>query len=189
MAIADLKIVLIGSQGVGKTSIVKRGTDNLFDDNNAATIGASYKPKLVSVGKIQTRLQIWDTAGQERYRSMTPMYYRHISAAILVYSVTDRTSFDEIGDWKKSLTAHGQKGVPIFLVGNKCDLETERIVSLDEGESKAEAIGATFFETSARSGAGVQDLFDLVANHALKQAGRAVTTTLALESTEKQCTC
>jgi small GTP-binding protein len=189
MAIADLKIVLIGSQGVGKTSLVKRSTANAFDENNAATIGASYKPKLVRVGSVQTRLQIWDTAGQERYRAMTPMYYRRISAAVLVYSIADELSFDEIRDWKKSLETHGHKGVPLFLVGNKADLEAERIVSFNDGASLASAIGATFFETSARVGSGVSDLFETVAQQALAYSGHGVDTAAPIESPGNPCAC
>lgn len=155
----ELKIVLIGNTNVGKTCVVKKATSGVFTEDTVATLGASYVSKLVTVNKTEVRLQIWDTAGQERYRGMTPMYYRGAHIALIVYSITDDKSFEGIDGWLESLQENASPDITLFLVGNKCDMENDRVVETDAGQAKADQIGAHFAEVSAKNGYGIDDLF------------------------------
>jgi small GTP-binding protein len=160
--VGEIKVVLIGATSVGKTCIVKRGTTGTFDMSTMPTLGASYTSKLVAVGDSMIRLLIWDTAGQERYRGITPMYYRNAAAVIIVYSIADRDSFNEIDVWVRSVQDNIPGDVLFFLVGNKSDLDDSRHISVDQGQEKASAINASFSETSAKDGTGIDELFVIV---------------------------
>ena len=154
------KIVLVGNAGVGKTCVVRKATVGIFDPDSEPTLGASYTAKTVSINNEEMRLQIWDTAGQEKYRSMTPMYYQNSHVCLLLYSVTDRSSFDSIDEWIESLKQEADPSIVIYIVGNKIDLEAERLVSTSEGEMKAQNLNVSFYEVSALTGSGINDLFD-----------------------------
>ncbi|KAK4687787.1 hypothetical protein P7C73_g2326, partial [Tremellales sp. Uapishka_1] len=129
----EAKVVLLGSQGVGKTSLILRYTTRIFSQTpSAATIGTSlYTRKLVHSGT-RVKLQIWDTAGQERFRSMAPIYYRGAHVCVLVYDISDRDSFEDVRSWLEELGRTVPKETVIFVVGAKIDLERKRAVSLDE---------------------------------------------------------
>ncbi len=125
----EAKVVLLGSQGVGKTSLILRYTTRLFSPSSvAATIGSSlHTRKLVHSG-IRVKLQIWDTAGQERFRSMAPIYYRGAHVCVLVYDISDRASFEDVRSWLEELSKTVPKETVIFVVGSKVDLEVKRAV-------------------------------------------------------------
>jgi small GTP-binding protein len=118
----EAKVVLLGSQGVGKTSLIQRYTTRTFDPTpHAATIGSFlHTRKLVHDG-VRVKLQIWDTAGQERFRSMAPIYYRGAHVCVLVYDTTDRLSFDDVRSWLDELARTVPKETVIFVVGAKID--------------------------------------------------------------------
>ncbi|TIC00281.1 P-loop containing nucleoside triphosphate hydrolase protein [Wallemia mellicola] len=124
----EAKIVILGTQRVGKTSLVERYTNGVFSSNcTASTIGASFLTKScyfrrMSVDKTRVRLQIWDTAGQERFRSMTPIYYRGAHAAIIVYDITNYDSFLQVQSWLKELIENLNQNILIAVVGSKSDL-------------------------------------------------------------------
>jgi small GTP-binding protein len=185
----DVKVVLVGAASVGKTCIVKRGTTGLFDAGSQPTLGASYTSKVVD----NARLLIWDTAGQERYHGITHMYYRNVVAAIIVYSIADHETFAQLDLWEASLRDNTTGNVLLFLVGNKCDLEDERQVAIDEGQSRATAMGATFCEASAKTGIGIEELFVTIATQSLEKGSLGVATTaLPLEGeggeqSDKKC--
>jgi small GTP-binding protein len=165
------KIVIVGSVGVGKTSITKRAVAGSFPDVHQPTLGAAYMSKEVVVGDVTAHLAIWDTAGQERFRATVPTYYRNAIAAILVYAITDAESFREVDDWHQSLTTKAPPGIQLFLVGNKVDLsDKHRKVSAEEGQAKANEIGATFFEVSAQTGYEIEGLFTYVATRSLAKS-------------------
>jgi small GTP-binding protein len=154
-----LKLVLIGNTSTGKTCLVKRVVSDLFTDSCATTLGASFASKVVTIDNREFKLQIWDTAGQEKYRAMTPMYYRGAQAAMVVYSITDESSFDAIDSWVDSMRQNAEPEVILFLCGNKVDLADARSVSTEAGREKAKRIGAHFAEVSAKTGEGVGDMF------------------------------
>lgn len=127
----EAKVVLLGSQGVGKTSLILRYTTCAFSNNAApATIGSSlHTRKLVHAGT-RVKLQIWDTAGQERFRSMAPIYYRGANVCVLVYDVTDRQSFEDVRSWLEELGRTVPKETAIYVVGAKTDLAVKsRVIS------------------------------------------------------------
>ncbi|KAM0752849.1 hypothetical protein T439DRAFT_271380, partial [Meredithblackwellia eburnea MCA 4105] len=122
----------VGSQGVGKTSIVHRYTSGHFSYSLTSTIGASFLTKRLVVDGCKVRLQLWDTAGQERFRSMAPLYYRGALAAILVYDITNLESFYDIKNWLDELRRNMSPDLIIHVVGSKVDLApTLRAVDLE----------------------------------------------------------
>ncbi|WWC86875.1 uncharacterized protein L201_001754 [Kwoniella dendrophila CBS 6074] len=132
----EAKVVLLGSQGVGKTSLILRYTTRTFSPVPApATIGSSlHARKLVHDGT-RVKLQIWDTAGQERFRSMAPIYYRGAHVCVLVYDISDRQSFEDVRSWLEELGRTVPKETVIFVVGAKIDLEKNRAVTFEEARS------------------------------------------------------
>ncbi|KAG9094360.1 hypothetical protein FRC06_010885 [Ceratobasidium sp. 370] len=129
----DAKVVIMGSAGVGKTSLVTRYVEERFAPQTTTTTGAFFHSKKVTVDGTKVRLQIWDTAGQERFRSMAPMYYRGASAAILVYDITSASSFDDVKVWIDELKRNCDPDLLIFIVGAKADLAAhgQRVVTSD----------------------------------------------------------
>jgi small GTP-binding protein len=125
----EAKVVLLGSQGVGKTSLILRFTTRTFTPNAApATIGSSLHTRKLVHGGIRVKLQIWDTAGQERFRSMAPIYYRGAHVCVLVYDISDRQSFEDVRSWLEELGRTVPKETMIYVVGAKIDLERKRAV-------------------------------------------------------------
>jgi small GTP-binding protein len=157
--VCELKLVVVGNASVGKTCIAKVATSGEFPEESVATLGASYVSKLVTVSGHDIRLQIWDTAGQERYRGMTPMYFRSANVAMVCYAINEQETFDAVDGWVMSLKENAPPDILFFLVGNKCDLETHRQVRMEAAQQKAKAIGATFYEVSAKTGDRVEELF------------------------------
>jgi small GTP-binding protein len=155
----DAKVILVGSAGVGKTSIIHRHMTNCFSGRHAPTLGVSYSSCVVDVDSHAINLQIWDTAGAERYRSMMPMYYRKAQIAIVVFSIIDRQTFVDIDMWMKGLSDHAQPDIIRFLVANKLDVVGERTVEAEEGEQKAKQYNAAYHEVSALTAMGIADLF------------------------------
>nr|CAD7203858.1 unnamed protein product [Timema douglasi] len=157
------KIVVLGAQGVGKTSMVVRYIGKMFSHHISPTIGASFFTCKINIEDSRVKLQVWDTAGQERFRSMAPMYYRNANAALLVFDITQYDSLTSVKSWVKELKRNVQEPMVLCLVGNKCDLEVERKVSKDEALQYACSIGATYFESSALHDQGIEEVFVNVA--------------------------
>lgn len=159
----SVKTCIIGSQGVGKTSIIFQLSMRHFKSNVTPTIGASFSCKVIDVDSYTIRFQIWDTAGQETYKSMLPMYYRKTNLAMIVYDITCIESFNSIPSWLDELEKYAERDCIICIIGNKCDLESKRVVDRAKAAQFAKSIGALYFETSARTSEGIMDAFVLVA--------------------------
>ncbi|KAI0832497.1 P-loop containing nucleoside triphosphate hydrolase protein [Trametes gibbosa] len=128
----DAKIVIMGNTGVGKTSLLHRYTQGKFDPKNTtSTTGAFFVTKKVTVDGTKVRLQLWDTAGQERFRSMAPMYYRGANAALLLYDITNASSFEDVRGWLEELKKNCSPDLIIYIVGAKADLVNHRQVTSD----------------------------------------------------------
>lgn len=134
-----------------------------FDTQYKATIGIDFMSKTMYLPDRTIRLQLWDTAGQERFRALVPSYIRDSNVAVVVYDITDRKSFEEASKWMEDVQAERQGQALIVLVGNKCDLSAQRVVTQQEGEDKAASMGAPFMETSAKAGYNVKPLFKKIA--------------------------
>lgn len=158
--LAKYKLVFLGDQSVGKTSIITRFMYDNFDRHYQATIGIDFLSKTMYLEDRTVRLQLWDTAGQERFRSLIPSYIRDSSVAVVVYDVTNRASFLHTGRWVDDVRAERGTDVVICLVGNKTDLGNDkRQISTEEGEEKAKKDGLLFMECSAKAGYNVKGLF------------------------------
>lgn len=155
----EAKVVVLGSQGVGKTSVVIRYVGGMFSKAVSPTIGASFFTYKLTLEQYRVKLQVWDTAGQERFRSMAPMYYRKANAAMLVYDITSLESFYDIKDWVKELKKNVDTPIVLCLLGNKSDLESGRKVSKEDAAEYAASIDALFYESSALKNIGIEDAF------------------------------
>ncbi|XP_070512675.1 ras-related protein Rab-37 isoform X2 [Cardiocondyla obscurior] len=163
---ADLlfKVMLLGDSGVGKTCLLTRFRDGRFlSGNYITTVGIDFRNKVVNVDDTPIKLQIWDTAGQERFRSVTHAYYRDAHALLLLYDVTNKTSYDNIRAWLSEIREHANEDVVIMLLGNKSDCGTERVVKREDGERLAQEYKVPFMETSAKTGLNVDLAFLAVA--------------------------
>jgi Ras-related protein Rab-6A len=157
--LAKYKLVFLGDQSVGKTSIITRFMYDQFDKAYQATIGIDFLSKTMYLEDRTVRLQLWDTAGQERFRSLIPSYIRDSSVAVIVYDITDRASFLNSSKWVDEVRSERGNDVVIMLVGNKTDLSDRRQVSTEEGETKASEEGVMFIETSAKGNFNIKLLF------------------------------
>lgn len=165
----DSKIVLLGATMVGKTSIICRAVSEEFESDMPATIGACYTSKIIEVDGSTVNLQIWDTAGQERFRTLAPMYYRGSVVALLVFSVTEKESLTDVKNWAAEIKEQTDEMPILFVIANKMDLVDERQVSTAQGEEVAQELSAIYYEVSAKSGRGIDDLFIRVAEESLKK--------------------
>ncbi|CAC9525607.1 putative ras-related protein rab-2a [Leishmania infantum JPCM5] len=153
------KYIIIGDSGVGKSCLLLQFTDKRFEPLHDLTIGVEFGARLISIQGKSVKLQIWDTAGQESFRSITRSYYRGASGALLVYDVTRRDTFTHLQSWLEDAKANANTALVIMLIGNKCDLESKRQVSREEGEAFARCNGLMFMETSAKTSQNVDDAF------------------------------
>ncbi|CCW66854.1 unnamed protein product [Phytomonas sp. Hart1] len=156
------KIVLLGESGVGKSSLAERLVKQKWSETLNSTVGASFFRYPCRVGDVDVCLEIWDTAGQERYRSLASMYYRGAAAALVVYDIISHDTFECALNWVRELSTNSPETI-ITLVGNKNDLEESRCVSTEECQRYATEVGVFSIETSAKSGNGVQEMFDNIA--------------------------
>ncbi|GLI60482.1 hypothetical protein VaNZ11_002641 [Volvox africanus] len=161
--LAKYKLVFLGDQSVGKTSIITRFMYDKFDNTYQATIGIDFLSKTMYLEDRTVRLQLWDTAGQERFRSLIPSYIRDSSVAVVVYDITNRQSFLNTARWIQEVRTERGNDVIIFLVGNKTDLVDKRQVSIEEGDAKARELNVNFIETSAKAGLNIKALFRKIA--------------------------
>ena len=154
------KLIVIGNSFVGKSSLVERAIKNRFLGDYSATIGFDYCSFFLSYDSKIIKLQIWDTCGQEIYQSLITNFYKNSSLAIMVYAINDRSSFENQDDWLKELKRESNPDVKLILIGNKADLEKDRVVSYEEANVYSKEYKFTsFFETSAKTGLNAQKVF------------------------------
>ena len=162
----EIKICLLGDVSVGKTSIASRFCKNSFNENYINTIGGAYQQQNIVLNNgAKIKLHIWDTSGQDRFRSMTNLYYRDAQVAILTYDVTNESSLESLNYWLNELNDKVEiDNMLLCLAGNKNDVDpSEKRIPTSKGKAFAEEHNMIFFETSAKNGTGVKELFQAIA--------------------------
>ncbi|CAK69196.1 unnamed protein product (macronuclear) [Paramecium tetraurelia] len=161
--LSKYKLVFLGDQSVGKTSIINRFMFDTFDGKDHPTVGIDFISKTLYYEDRTIRLQLWDTAGQERFRSLIPSYIRDSAVAVVCYDVEVKTSFASITRWISDVRLERGNDVIIFIVANKIDVLNERVISTEEGANLAKECDAHFIEVSAKTGNNVELLFKQIA--------------------------
>ena len=162
------KIITIGDIGVGKSQLIQRYLNNLFDENHSPTLGMEISTKTIEIENKKISLNIWDTMGQEMYRSVASVYYRGATGALLVFDVTRKETFHNIAKWKESLINNSAENVTVLLVGNKSDLKEKRQVIYEEALQFAEEFHFAYIETSAKDKSNVNRMFELLSKEIYK---------------------
>ena len=187
----NFKIILVGDSSVGKTCLLMRAVNNRFTENYQATIGFEFLLMYYQVNNAKIKLQIWDTCGQEIYRSLIQGFYRNTSATLIVFSKSDRKTFDNLNSWVKDVKNNTEQEIPIFLIGNKCDVEKNSIqVTREEGEEYMKQYNLKYYsDVSAKTGYNVLETFEEVAktvykDYCLKQNPRQKMNKMTLDKKE-----
>ena len=160
--VQHFKIIFLGDQYVGKSSILNRFYQDKFEPDYQATIGLDFHSKNVEIKGTAIRLLLYDTAGQEKFKSLIPMYIRDANIIIVVYDITNKDSFIHTEHWVNETKDLKRDDAIFVLVGNKIDLEDKRAVTSKEAENFANEKGFLFHEVSAKTGEEVQELFTSV---------------------------
>ena len=155
------RVIIIGDSGVGKSAIMGRHCDDIFEPSFISTIGVDFRYTTIEIDGKKVKLQIWDTAGQERFRVITAAYYRNADIAILTYDVTNKKSFEHVPVWINECAKYAKDSLRKILIGNKSDC-TDRVVTYEQGQKLAEDNGILFAETSAKKGVGIDEAFKLI---------------------------
>jgi len=149
----SFKIIVIGDSGVGKSCLTTQAVRNNFEEFYQATVGFEFLTFNLRINNNVVKLQIWDTCGQEVYKSLISNFYRNSSLALILYAINNKESFQHAENWLNDLKNQSNPNVRVFLVGNKCDLEDQRVISKEDGERfKIEKKLDKFIETSAKTG-------------------------------------
>eukprot|EP01120_Amphizonella_sp_Union-15-10_P005726 TRINITY_DN1735_c0_g1_i1.p1 TRINITY_DN1735_c0_g1~~TRINITY_DN1735_c0_g1_i1.p1 ORF type:complete len:207 (-),score=48.25 TRINITY_DN1735_c0_g1_i1:120-740(-) len=198
-----LKVIILGDSGVGKTSLMNQYVNKKFSNQYKATIGADFLTKEVMVDDRLVTMQIWDTAGQERFQSLGVAFYRGADCCVLVFDVNDAKSFENLDSWRDEFLIQAAprdpENFPFVVLGNKIDLENQRVVSQKRAMAWCQSKGdIPYFETSAKEAINVEQAFQTVAKIALKQApdadGGIIADAIPLASADfgeqkKDCAC
>ena len=162
------KILLLGDSGVGKSSLLLRYTKDEFVSDMRSTIGVEFGLKYIKIDNFQLKVQIWDTAGMERYRSITSAYYKGAKGVIVVYDICQQKSFENVDKWIEDFKSKADEDAVILLIGNKNDLDENRVVNKEEAELKAQKNKFAFMETSAKDNNNVQKAFETLFREIVK---------------------
>ncbi|XP_004641189.1 ras-related protein Rab-7b [Octodon degus] len=165
----DLKLIIVGALGVGKTSLLHQYVHKRFYEEYQTTLGASILSKVIILDDTTLKLQIWDTGGQERFRSMVSTFYKGSDGCILAFDVTDLESFEALDVWRGDVLAKiipMEQSYPMVVLGNKIDLE-DRKVPLEMAQGWCEEKDMPYFEVSAKNDINVVQAFEVLARQAL----------------------
>jgi len=163
------KITILGDAAVGKTSLINQFIEEGFQDDYKPTLGANIVRKDVSLDGVKVRLIMWDLAGQEKYRVVRSMYFQGCEGALLVYDITRYNTLESIDSkWLRDFKKYVKKKGAFVVIGNKSDLEEQRVVTVERGKELARKIKAShFIETSAKVGENIEEAFNLLVNQIL----------------------
>jgi Ras-related protein Rab-1A len=161
------KLIIIGDLGVGKTCLVKRYVDGEHTYDYTSTIGVDFLTKSVEIDKKQYKLNMWDTTGQERFQSITTSFYRDTNCVLLVFDLNDAQSFTALKYYMERIRNFCNENTPVFLVGNKCDLEnkvSKNNINLFIEENNIKG----YVSTSSKNNTGVNDIFSMILDYVIK---------------------
>ena len=170
-----IQLLITGDSSVGKTSILTRYSNGTFKEDYIATVGIDYFSKDEIINNKTTRIKIWDTAGQERFNSLTQGFFKNVQGVILAYDVTKTESFDNLKNWISSIKTNMQSqkiNMPVVIMGNKIDLTDDREIKTEDAEKFAEENQYKYFETSAKTGEGIDDGVRELVNQVLNDANK-----------------
>ena len=173
---SGIKLVFLGDSEVGKSCIITRFLNGVFDSRQAISEG-SFANKTIEIPEIRKSLdlEIWDTNGREQYRALNKFFYQDAKIVILVYDTTRKVSYDNmINTWYNDLKENGEPNVIIGIVGSKSDLYEEEAVPEYEARNFAESIGAIFCLTSAQKNSGIDELFSLLGKKYLESISTTI---------------
>ena len=156
----SVKFIIVGDSSVGKSNILLRFSRDTFDQSHQATLGIEFANKHMIYNNTDYLIQIWDTAGQENFRSVTRAYYKASAVAMVVYDITKEESFQHIESWLRDCKELAPGTVILVLIGNKSDLEDQRVIAKERGEIFAKENNMVFLETSALNGNGIKEAFE-----------------------------
>ena len=162
-------IMTLGISSVGKTSFILRFTENSFQNLFYSTVGIDCKAKIIEIKNIKYKLLFYDTAGQERYKSLAPNLIKKAHGIIIMYDITNKSSFDSIPDIIKNIKGEKGNDFPMILIGNKIDLEQDREIKKEEGKDLASKNGIEFFEISNKEGINIQEAGYAIVNKILEK--------------------
>lgn len=182
------KIILIGSSGVGKSSIINQYCNSEFSYDFISTIGIDYEYKNLIINKdsgllvknknslnsLYCKLQIWDTAGQERFQSIISSYYREAEAVVLVFDLTSYQSFDKLSFWYQQIKKYAKKNIKMILVGNKSENKHHRQVKYELGKSYSSKIGVPYIEVSAKKNINIDKIFSLLIQNLVSSNSKSI---------------
>ncbi len=154
------KVLLLGNSDVGKSSLLLRYVDQVWNDAFVPTIGVDFKVKTLNINDKKVKMQIWDTAGQERFRTVIATYFRGANGILLLFDVTNKDSFKNLESWLIEIEKNASDKVLKILIGNKCDLVDDREIKEEEGKAFALRNGMEYMETSAKMNTNVSEAFE-----------------------------
>ena len=159
------KILLLGDSCVGKSCILLRYCDNSFQEAHLTTIGLDFRIKsLTAEDNRKIKIQIWDTAGQDRFRAITRNYYKGANGILLIFDVTDKRSYEHVREWVERIKEESPPGTIVYLIGNKIDQIDKRVIDYEQGKKLAEEFKVPYYETSAKFGDGINEVFQNLVN-------------------------
>ena len=151
-----IKLLVVGDSSVGKTNFITQFIENKFNQTYMTTSGMDLKTSSIVVKNKKIRVQLWDTAGQEKYRAITKNLFLKVQGALVVYDITNDNSFTNLKTWVKSIKEECGKSMQMIIVGNKCDLDDERVIEKEKALEYAEEEKVEYIETSSKTGENVQ---------------------------------
>jgi len=178
-----IKLIVVGSSGVGKSSLLMQFTDSVFEAKMETTVGVEFGVKILNIAGAKIKLQIWDTGGQESFRAITANYYRGAHGGLLVFDVSNRVSFMALDSWLKEIYQYSDPCVTFILCGNKIDLDAQRSVDTEEAEEFAKQNGMLYVETSAKDATNVQGAFNSLCISIVEKVASGLLQTTSRKST------
>ena len=166
------KVITLGDSGVGKTSIITRFTSDTFKEHPISNSGnVFYFKDVVLKDGTKIKLKLIDTAGQEKYRAMAKSYYKNAQGILFVFAYDNKKSFDHMEKWLESYkdNVSDQEGIPLFLIGNKCDVENKEIKDDLIEDLKKRTNIQDYIKVSAKSNIGIDELFNSLSEKMFKQ--------------------